>query len=258
MSIIRVRKDAKYFAASNEPFNDTRLSWETRGMMGYLLSKPDGWEVRMADLQKQGPAGRDKLRRMLSEARMYGYMNRIRKTLPGGKFDWTTEVYESPSLNPKPQTSGGFSATGKKKKPVAGLPQVEKPVTGKPVDIVSTDGTSTESDDEGRPLTANIYSLYENNIGAITPMIADALKDAEDTYPADWIADAMRLAVENNKRNWKYCEAILKRWQVEGKDDGKKKQAKGSRKRGTPKKVLTPHQASEEELARQREEFNHG
>ena len=62
----------------------------------------------------------------------------------------------------------------------------------------------------------NVFKLYEENIGPLTPLIADALKDAEKIYPEIWIADAIGLAVKNNKRNWKYCEAILKRWKEEG------------------------------------------
>ena len=62
----------------------------------------------------------------------------------------------------------------------------------------------------------NVFKLYEENIGALTPLIADVLKDAEDLYEPEWIADAIELAVKNNKRNWKYCEAILKRWKEEG------------------------------------------
>ena len=62
----------------------------------------------------------------------------------------------------------------------------------------------------------NVFKLYEENIGPLTPLIADALKDAEEIYQPGWIADAIELAVTNNKRNWKYCEAILKRWKEEG------------------------------------------
>jgi len=62
----------------------------------------------------------------------------------------------------------------------------------------------------------NVFKLYEENIGPLTPLIADALKDAEETYPPGWTADAIELAVKNNKRSWKYCEAILKRWKEEG------------------------------------------
>lgn len=66
----------------------------------------------------------------------------------------------------------------------------------------------------------NLFNHYESNIGVITPMIADELTAAEKDYPADWITDAIRLAVKNNKRNWRYCETILKRWKTDGKDEG--------------------------------------
>jgi DNA replication protein len=63
---------------------------------------------------------------------------------------------------------------------------------------------------------SNVFKLYEENIGPLTPLIADTLKDAENTYTQEWIVDAIGLAVENNKRNWKYIDAILKRWKEEG------------------------------------------
>jgi DnaD/phage-associated family protein len=65
----------------------------------------------------------------------------------------------------------------------------------------------------------NIFRLYEENIGPLTPLIADALKDAEETYSAEWIAETIDLAVRNNKRSWRYCEAILKRWKEEGRGE---------------------------------------
>ena len=65
----------------------------------------------------------------------------------------------------------------------------------------------------------NIFRLYEENIGPLTPMIADALKDAEELYSAEWVADTIELAVKHNKRSWKYCEAILKRWKDEGRGE---------------------------------------
>jgi DnaD/phage-associated family protein len=65
----------------------------------------------------------------------------------------------------------------------------------------------------------NIYNLYEGNIGPLTPMIAETLKDAEETYPYKWIEDAVRIAVENNVRRWSYVDAILKSWQEGGRDE---------------------------------------
>ncbi len=67
------------------------------------------------------------------------------------------------------------------------------------------------------PERPNIYRLYELNIGPLTPLIADSLKDAEKEYPAGWIEEAMLVAVESNARNWRYIRAVLDRWQREGK-----------------------------------------
>ncbi len=69
----------------------------------------------------------------------------------------------------------------------------------------------------------HIFTLYEQNIGVIQPMIAEELRDAERTYPPNWLDDAFREAVELNKRSWRYIAAILKRWAAEGKDDGRDK-----------------------------------
>ena len=224
MSIIRVRKDARYFTASNEPFNDKRLSWEARGLMGYLLSKPDGWEVNMLDLENNGPAGEHKLRRMLAELRAAGYMNRVRVTLDHGKLDWITEVYESPSLNPKP-ASRRFSTSGSS-------------TSGKLPDIVSTEKASTESDDDvqARAKFAEVVQTYEREIGVLTPMIADELGDAADTYPHQWILDAIHESAIQNKRGWKYCLAILRRWKAQGNQNplpDTKKPASGPQKPAT-------------------------
>lgn len=66
------------------------------------------------------------------------------------------------------------------------------------------------------PQRPNLFKLYEENIGPLTPLLADAIQDAEQTYPIAWVVEAIEIAVKNNKRNWKYIEAILRRWKVEG------------------------------------------
>jgi len=70
----------------------------------------------------------------------------------------------------------------------------------------------------------NIFQLYETNIGPLTPLIADAMRDAEKTYPSEWIEEAIQIAVERNKRNWHYIEAILRHWQEGGRDERKEQQ----------------------------------
>ncbi|MBE3559929.1 MAG: DnaD domain protein [Ktedonobacteraceae bacterium] len=62
----------------------------------------------------------------------------------------------------------------------------------------------------------NIFVLYEQNIGLLSPLIAEELKDAAEQYPPEWIEDAFREAVQYNKRKWSYIRAILRRWETEG------------------------------------------
>jgi DNA replication protein len=76
--------------------------------------------------------------------------------------------------------------------------------------------------------SANIFELYEQNIGIITPLIAEELKDAQKSYPAEWIEEAFREAVKGHKQNWKYVSRILERWSTEGRGSGAHRQSSGA------------------------------
>lgn len=85
-------------------------------------------------------------------------------------------------------------------------------------------GVWQESYQESKPIhltgdRPNIFKLYEENIGPITPMMAEILKADEIAYPTLWIEEAIQTAVTRNARNWKYIQAILERWQKEGRGD---------------------------------------
>ncbi len=67
---------------------------------------------------------------------------------------------------------------------------------------------------------ANIFVLYEENIGMLTPLLAEEMKEAEASYPWPWIEEAFKIAVSRNVRKWSYIEATLRRWATEGKDNG--------------------------------------
>jgi DnaD/phage-associated family protein len=71
---------------------------------------------------------------------------------------------------------------------------------------------------------SNLFKLYEENIGALTPLLSDMLREAEKNYPAAWFEEAFEIAVSRNIRNWKYVEAILTRWKEKGKDERKDQQ----------------------------------
>ncbi len=62
----------------------------------------------------------------------------------------------------------------------------------------------------------NAFRLYEQNIGPLTPIVADQIITAASEYPADWIEDAIGEAVSYNKRNWRYIQRILENWKESG------------------------------------------
>lgn len=70
-----------------------------------------------------------------------------------------------------------------------------------------------------RPERPNIFRRYEQNIGLLTPLIADQIVNAMERYPQDWIEDAIAEAVDYNRRSWRYIQRILDSWSVNGRGD---------------------------------------
>lgn len=79
-------------------------------------------------------------------------------------------------------------------------------------------GPLPEPPEASLAVAANIFVLYEENIGVISPLLSERLREAEASYPWPWIETAFREAVSLNRRNWRYIERILERWQTEGPD----------------------------------------
>ncbi len=101
-------------------------------------------------------------------------------------------------------------------------PQGQRAVAGISQGRIGIEGIVPREGVVGEPPTpkVNIFILYEENIGILTPLLAEEMKEAEQQYPWRWIEEAFKLAVSNNKRSWRYIEATLKRWATEGKKDG--------------------------------------
>jgi DnaD/phage-associated family protein len=101
-------------------------------------------------------------------------------------------------------------------------PQGQRAVAGISQGRISIGGIIPREGVVGEPPgpKVNIFTLYEENIGILTPLLAEEMKEAEQQYPWRWVEEAFKLAVSNNKRSWRYIEATLKRWATEGKKDG--------------------------------------
>lgn len=79
---------------------------------------------------------------------------------------------------------------------------------------------SKENEDEDA--LRKISRAYESEIGILTPMIADELREASTAYPLQWTLDAIHEAAIQNKRGWKYISAILTRWKAQGNQEAMK------------------------------------
>ncbi len=66
---------------------------------------------------------------------------------------------------------------------------------------------------EGPPAPARVY---EAEIGALTPSIAEALTSACERYPEAWVVEALQMAARRGARNWNYAAAVLRGWESEG------------------------------------------
>lgn len=103
--ILRVKKDRAYSVVANAPFNNTSLSWKARGILAYLLTKPDDWEIVVADLLNQSEKdGRESLRGGLNELREAGYLVLVDRRDENGRFlGRGYDLHESPGAVETPQ-----------------------------------------------------------------------------------------------------------------------------------------------------------
>lgn len=111
MSIRRgKRPDTRFYTLNKDISEDTRLSWAARGMLIFLLGKPDNWTVSVAHLIKQTadsarPSSRDAVRGVIAELVAAGYMKADTARSENGKFRGMDYVVsESPETdNPSPE-----------------------------------------------------------------------------------------------------------------------------------------------------------
>lgn len=135
MAVVRNRKESHYVSIRNETLEDYRLSWAARGMLAYLLTKPPHWEVRVKQLQREGPTGRDGVYAILRELENAGYIER-EEIRDSGKIKGIAYVVkETPSVD-SPCTEKPYTA-----EPCTDQPYTANPYPSKDSGVVSTEGS---------------------------------------------------------------------------------------------------------------------
>jgi DnaD/phage-associated family protein len=201
-------QDNPFVMMDRRPIENPALSWKAKGVLAYLLSRPDNWIVRIGDLVKRSPDGVHAIRGAIKELEKAGHVSRkeIRDGKSGKFVRYELEVYELPFTS----------------RPLTNLPHAVNPLaenlTLNDTDFNENDSNDIQDDEEEQaPQKPNLFIIYQNEIGPITPFIADAIEGwLKDGLPEKWIADGIHEAAAQNKRSWKYVEAILKRWDAQG------------------------------------------
>jgi hypothetical protein len=168
-SIHTVRHARDFVQVANCTAQDSRLSWEARGLLLYLLSLPKDWNIRVSHLQKQGGAGRDAVRRILHELQQFGYASGVGKENQErgerGRFgrQMGIQVYESPALNPlhSEEKSPSPENPSTVASPVTDSPQTARPSPENPSTVASP---VTDSPQTARPSPENPSAYKEEGL----------------------------------------------------------------------------------------------
>ncbi len=243
--IVRVKKykPGEFWQSLKAPFQDKLLSFGARGILAYLLTHPDGWEVRNKDLYDKSPAGRAAVDRMMIELKEHGYLHRVRESHGKGIIEWVTEIYENRAENPDYSGFQGDDSDSYTKADFTNVvkPAFEEPDTKadftkadftnvvKPGDIVimtpdnkrTPTGTSTVTPERCVAEGVKCLRMYEREIGALSPLLGEAIgayideinellaakQNGETTL--GWFKYALLEACSCDARNWKFIKAIL-------------------------------------------------
>jgi DNA-binding transcriptional MocR family regulator len=140
--IIRRQHNGNFTIVPNAIFEDERISAEAKGLLGYLLSRPHEWIVRLQQLRHKLKIGRDRLQRVVKELIDAGYIER---------------EDEQPRDDEKKFASYNYVVRDVPEHSVTFVPQPEKPLRlfrqrkTRNGNIISTESIKTEDSNPNPP-----------------------------------------------------------------------------------------------------------
>jgi hypothetical protein len=75
--IVKEKHLGEYFQMNNAAIQDSGLSWAAKGLLAWCLSQPETWEVRLTDLFKRSPSGKDRTISAMNELIQAGHVVKI-------------------------------------------------------------------------------------------------------------------------------------------------------------------------------------
>lgn len=101
-TIVRAPRRHRFVIIDQRAIEDSRLSWAARGLLGYLLSRPDDWKVLVNDLRKRGDLGRDGIYRLLRELKTAGYVRFVQSRDSHGRMRCGSYLVQEIAHSPHP------------------------------------------------------------------------------------------------------------------------------------------------------------
>lgn len=218
------RKRRSFTQVDNEIANNETISWQAKGMLLYLLSKPDGWTFYEVDLIKRAKNGRDSVRAIIVELLESGYLirgERIRNKKGNlGGYQYTVEPYLYDSYDGKSYI--GKSYVGK---PYVGNPYVGKSDTSNTKSFSNTKSSSNteerEQEEENQETPPSpvidkkfqtLQTFFDEHIGkrnfTTDQELSGLLDDFKDPL---LIGEALKIAAKNGKPLFTYGAGVLRK-----------------------------------------------
>lgn len=198
-TIFRVEKnkDNPFVMIDRRPIENPKLSWKAKGILAYLLSRPDNWVVRLGDLVKRSPDGAHAVRQAIKELRAVGHITYKTERENGHIKQWTLIVHEIPLLSENQQV---------------GNQQVEN-LTLNDTDVNENELSKEREAAADAEIFQALSEMTGGGLNSNTPKFVDAWKER---HTNEWILKAVAIARENKARSVKYVDEILIGWEAKG------------------------------------------
>lgn len=232
MAVFRVYKESGNFVTVHKSFiHDDNLSWKAKGILLYLLSRPDDWRIYETELNKHSSDGRDSLRTGIKELEEAGYIHRTRRRNEKGQLrEYEYQVFEQPNQIGK--TYVGKTNIGKS-------------------NTTNNNSTNNNNNNNETGDTSQIFQLVSKELEMIqSPLKVQELEDELNLIKGNKL-EITTVAInycKQNKKGINYLIKVLRNWNNEGVDTKEKALAKVTPKKKKSKETEDVFAAMKEKL----------
>ncbi|MFT8557903.1 DnaD domain protein [Liquorilactobacillus hordei] len=231
MAIIRQKRNSNFSIMSNEMLSDANMSFKARGLLAYMLSKPDDWKFYVSELSDHSDKDGEKaIRSALREIESAGYLERHRDRDNTGKFTGQDFIL---SDNPHSQNRHDANRPDEKRSDDKGR-------------LLSTDNTKNlnklNTDNKEVEEESNAFTAYQLTGATLTGFTQPIFSDYVQRLGDELVKHAIEvMSMQAQRPNFNYLQTILESYingQIKTVDQAKKMEKKFKNK-GTSKDTVS-------------------